>query len=91
MMQRDERPWRIVAALDTETTNVDDGFGNVSAFTALYQIGHLHVPIEDVTPDNVRDACTIGLFREDDSAWREVLRIAGEHACLLYTSPSPRY
>lgn len=80
MMRKDERPWRIVAALDTETTNVDDGFGNVSAFTSLYQIGHLHVPIEDVTPDNVRDACTIGLFRDDDSAWREVLRIAGEHA-----------
>lgn len=80
MRRKDERPWRIVAALDTETTNVDDGFGNVSAFTALYQIGHLRVPIEDVTPDNVRDACTIGLFRDDDSAWREVLRIAGEHA-----------
>ena len=80
MMRQDDRPWRIVAALDTETTNVDDGFGNVSAFTSLYQIGHLYMPIEDVTPDNVRDACFIGLFRDDDSAWREVLRIAGEHA-----------
>ena len=80
MRREDERPWRVVAALDTETTNVDDGFGNVSAFTALYQIGHLRVPVEDVTPGNVRDVCTIGLFRDDDSAWREVLSIASEHA-----------
>ena len=62
---RDSLPYRVIGALDTETSNYDDGFGMCGAFAATYQLGLLSVPVEEVTPENVRDVCDVSIFRDD--------------------------
>lgn len=61
MKQR--KPYRIVGAYDSETTNYDNA-GEICAFPILHQLGLLHdVDIEDVTPENVEAVCSISMYR----------------------------
>ena len=61
MMER--KPYRIIGAYDSETTNIDDN-GNHIAFPILHQIGLLDgTPLEQITPDNVEEHVQIELFR----------------------------
>lgn len=63
MMER--KPYRIVGAYDSETTNYDDA-GRKVAFPILHQVGMLHDDMEiiDVTSDNVEDNVNISMFRD---------------------------
>lgn len=63
-MKRDLKPYKIVGAYDSETTNYDDA-GKKIAFPILHQVGMLHdVDLLDVTPENVADAVNISMFRD---------------------------
>lgn len=58
-----DKPYRIIGAYDSETTNYDDA-GEIIAFPILHQLGLLQgVAIEDVTPENVEDVCEIRMYR----------------------------
>lgn len=70
-MQRkhDKKPYKIVAAYDTETTNICD-FSQIAAFPVLHQLGiFLGDSCEDITPDNVRELVHIDLFRHAKDAF----------------------
>lgn len=59
---RERKPYRIIGAYDSETTNIDT-FGRMSAYPILHQVGLLSCDLEDVEPGNVEDVCTVRLFR----------------------------
>lgn len=56
------KPYRIIGAYDSETTNVKDSNG-VTSFPILHQLGLLDVPIEEVMKDNIEQVCKISLYR----------------------------
>lgn len=63
-MKKEYKPYRIVGAYDSETTNYDDA-GKKIAFPILHQIGMLsNIDIVDVTPDNVEQSVKISMFRD---------------------------
>ena len=53
MPKRDYKPYRIIGAYDSETTNLDEN-GVKIAFPILHQIGILDAPIETITAANVK-------------------------------------
>lgn len=57
------KPYKIIGAYDSETTNYDDA-GRKVAFPILHQIGVSDVDIIDVTPQNVEDVVSISMFRD---------------------------
>lgn len=65
---RDEREYRIIAAYDTETTNLADDDG-CRAFFTLYQVGTCSIPIESVTNANVTDSVSVVLKRHAEDAY----------------------
>ena len=77
-MKRKAKPYKIIGAYDSETTNYDNK-GNVTAFPILHQLGLITGDVSDLTPDNVEQRCNIELFRHsvdlfarlDDIAARE--------------------
>lgn len=75
------RPYRVAAAFDTETSNVQSRMGNTTAFFSLYQVGTLAdgVALRDITAGNVRDSVHVDMYRHDSEAWAALLDIA-EHA-----------
>ena len=64
MARADELPFRVVAAFDTETSNVGDITTGRFAFPCLYQLGEVSAPIETVTPDNAKDTITVKTYRD---------------------------
>lgn len=60
--KKTEKPYRIIGAYDSETTNIA-GNGRKFAFPILHQLGIIDEPIETVTPGNVEDICGIQLYR----------------------------
>lgn len=59
----DEKPYKIIGAYDSETTNYDDA-GKKIAFPILHQLGILkNISIEDVTADNVEFVTDIKMYR----------------------------
>lgn len=68
----DEKPYRIVGAYDTETTNFDDGVSK-RAFFVLYQLLELSCPVEDVTSQNVEEQSEVRIWRHAAEVW-EYLR-----------------
>lgn len=63
MSSKKGKPYRIIGAYDSETTNIYNGAGKARAFPILHQLGLLSCAVEDVTPGNVRDVCNIELYR----------------------------
>lgn len=59
---RKKKPYRIIGAYDSETTNIDN-FGKMSAYPILHQVGLLSCNLEDVEPANVEQVCNVQLFR----------------------------
>lgn len=61
---RKSKPYHIVAAYDSETTNLQTSDG-IIAFPILHQVGVLDdgILIEDVTVDNVETVCNVDMFR----------------------------
>lgn len=62
MRRKNAKPYRIVGAYDSETTNIDDK-GKRYAFPVLHQLGLIDCPIEDVNGENVEQHTNIQLFR----------------------------
>lgn len=60
---RERKPYRIIGAYDSETTNIDEN-GNHFAFPILHQIGLLDgTRIEEITPENVEEHVQIEMYR----------------------------
>ena len=62
MPRRSYKPYRIIGAYDSETTNLDQN-GVKIAFPILHQIGILDAPIETITAANVKQHTAIELYR----------------------------
>lgn len=78
MKRRQRKPYRVVAAFDTETSNIRSVVGSTTAFFSLYQVGTLHdgVWLRDITASCVRDLVEVRMYRHDADAWRALLDIA---------------
>ena len=60
---RTRKPYRIIGAYDSETTNYDD-HGTICAFPILHQLGLLDgTDLPDITPGNVEEHVHIELYR----------------------------
>lgn len=60
----DSKPYKIVGFYDSETNNVENLIEGHKAFPILHQFGIIgHMPLRDITPDNVFDAVEIELYR----------------------------
>lgn len=70
MRNKKQKPYKIVGAYDSETTNIYEHVG-ACAFPILHQIGLIDMPIEDITNDNVERETNIKLFRHtfELTAW----------------------
>lgn len=56
------KPYRIIGAYDSETTNIHDAIG-AKAFPILHQLGLLDCPIEQISADDVETHTNIELYR----------------------------
>lgn len=61
-MKGNQRPYRIIGAYDSETTNYDD-HGKMIAFPILHQLGLLNCPIEEAFSDSIERQVNIELYR----------------------------
>lgn len=64
------RPYRVVAAYDTETTNIQQGVNHI-AFPILHQVGILVEDVEfrDLKPSNVETLVDVHVFRHANEAY----------------------
>lgn len=63
-MMTERKPYKIIGAYDSETTNYDDA-GRKVAFPILHQIGILsNIELVDVTAENVEENVAISMFRD---------------------------
>lgn len=63
MSKQKRKPYRIIGAYDSETTNMDCGLSH-KAFPVLHQLGLLDgMPIESVDAQNVENVCNVHLYR----------------------------
>lgn len=63
MSKSKRKPYRIIGAYDSETTNIIDGMHR-DAFPILHQLGILDgTPIEEIGADNVEAHCNISMYR----------------------------
>lgn len=70
------KPYRIIGAYDSETTNYDDA-GVICAFPILHQLGLLDdTAIEKVTSDNVQDVCEVIMYRHTLDLYAKLDEIA---------------
>lgn len=68
---------RVVAAYDTETTNVTNKLGFTSAFFSSYQVcEYLSDDIRDATSDTIENLSVCTIYRHDQDAWQALLEIA---------------
>ena len=74
-MVRDRKPYRIIGAYDSETTNVNK-LAHHYAFPVLHQLGILDCPVEDVTAENVEEHCSISLYRHAVDLYGKMNEIA---------------
>ena len=70
------KPYKIIGAYDSETTNYDDG-GNILAFPILHQLGLLDgISIEKVDSENVENVVDIEMFRHSVDLFERLDHIA---------------
>lgn len=75
------KPYRIIGAYDSETTNIVDGFTR-SAFPILHQLGLIDEPIETIDNGNVEKLTRLYLYRHSLDLYEALDRIA--NACVPY-------
>lgn len=75
------KPYRIIGAYDSETTNISDG-ANKSAFPILHQLGLIDAPISTIDNDNVEKFTRLYLYRHSLDLYDALERIV--HANLAY-------
>ena len=72
----DKRPYRIVGAFDTETTNTGNILEGFKAFPVLYQLGTFAGDITDVTPDKI----TVDCYREHTQLYKALDGLIEKHS-----------
>ncbi len=75
------KPYKIIGAYDSETTNIIDK-GRKTAFPILHQLGLIDKPIESITSENVEQLARIYLYRHTLDLYEALERIA--NSCLTY-------
>lgn len=64
MSHKERKPYKIIGAYDSETTNIVDKGKGKTAFPILHQLGILqNTNIETVTPDNVETCTKVFMYR----------------------------
>ena len=77
---KERKPYRIIGAYDSETTNIDDN-GIEKAFPILHQLGLLDgTPLNDITAENVEEHCHIELYRHTFELYDRLDSIANVNA-----------
>lgn len=74
-MGRDRKPYRIIGAYDSETTNVNEN-GIHRAFPILHQLGILDCSVENVYSDTVEQHVNIELYRHAVDLYARLNEIA---------------
>ena len=69
------KPYRIIGAYDSETTNLNDGFAK-SAFPILHQLGLIEGTIDSITADNVEQRTNVRMFRHSIELYEALDTIA---------------
>lgn len=75
MDKKGYKPYRIIGAYDSETTNISDGVDK-SAFPILHQLGLIDVPINTIDNDNVEKLTRLYLYRHSLDLYGALERIA---------------
>lgn len=72
-MSKNDKLFKVVAAYDTETTNLKVGSnGETVAFPITHQVGLINIAqLDQVTVDNVKDVVSVKVFRHTVDAFRE--------------------
>lgn len=73
----ERKPYKIVGAYDSETTNLDVN-GKKIAFPILHQLGLIDEPLQTVTPDNVEDLCKVEMYRHSLDLYARLDDLANE-------------
>lgn len=61
-MQRNSKPYKIIAAYDSETANINENLQHY-AFPILHQLGFIDVPVDEIDNDNVERYCHVQMYR----------------------------
>lgn len=61
-MRTKAKPYKLIGAYDSETTNVISGKQRF-AYPILHQLGLIDIDVNQITNDNVEQECTISLYR----------------------------
>lgn len=76
--KRPYRPYRIIGAYDSETTNLSNG-ADKRAFPILHQLGLIDVPINTIDNGNVERLTHLYLYRHTIELYQALQRIADAH------------
>lgn len=76
--KRPYRPYRIIGAYDSETTNLSSG-ADKRAFPILHQLGLIDVPINAIDNGNVERLTRLYLYRHTIDLYQALQRIADAH------------
>lgn len=74
-MGRGRKPYRIIGAYDSETTNVNEN-GTHRAFPILHQLGILNCPVETLDSDTIEQHVNIELYRHAVDLYARLNEIA---------------
>lgn len=61
MRRRKDKPYRIIGAYDSETTNINGS--SIFAFPVVHQLGLIDCPVEEITSDNVQERTCVQMYR----------------------------
>lgn len=73
-----DKPYRIIGAFDTETTNLGDIVSGYKAFPILYQLGTISCNVEDLTVDNCADNVKVSTYREHEGLYAHLETIIAQ-------------
>lgn len=76
--KRPYKPYRIIGAYDSETTNLSSGVDK-QAFPILHQLGLIDVPINTIDNTNVERLTRLYLYRHTIELYQALQRIADAH------------
>ena len=72
-----QKPYRIIGAYDSETTNINDyKNGGIYAFPILHQLGLIDTEIQNITSDTVEQHTNIKLYRHSVDLYEQLEAIA---------------
>ena len=78
MSKRPYKPYRIIGAYDSETTNLSSGVDK-RAFPILHQLGLIDAPINTIDNGNVERLTSLYLYRHTIDLYQALQRIADAH------------